>query len=396
MKHSPVKARSGRLNNNQQGFISMMILMTATLIIILGMILLAEKILAKKDKTHYGIRRFIRLKELSPLRNGFIIPSDQDMRVADGLVKKKYRIQIDKDGFIMPSRKYNDPDLSIIFLGGSTTKCAYVAEKNRFPYLVGELLEKKTAKRINSYNSGVGGNHSLHSIDILINKVLPINPDIVVLMHNINDLNTLLYEGSYWNTNSSRSLIITDNIPSLFSRLIQDVGIAVIPNISVRLGRLIYNLKIFTDDEFKQIRGEKRSIDEDKLVFAFRKNLQTFISICKIHRTIPVLMTQANRISIKPDPIIKKAITENLGKFGISNAYENYKEVYDKFNQTIRDAAKENEVLLVDLAAKIPQKREYIYDTAHLNDAGSKIAAQIISESLYPIILQYHSLKNKS
>jgi len=55
--------------------------------------------------------------------------------------------------------------------------------------------------------SGVGGNNSLHSIDILVNKVIPIKPDIVVMMHNINDLVTLIYDQTYWGKNPTRKPI---------------------------------------------------------------------------------------------------------------------------------------------------------------------------------------------
>ena len=53
--------------------------------------------------------------------------------------------------------------------------------------------------KINTYSSGVSGNNSMHSINILLNKILPLDPQVVVMMHNWNDLIVLLYEGGYWN-----------------------------------------------------------------------------------------------------------------------------------------------------------------------------------------------------
>ncbi len=78
---------------------------------------------------------------------------------------------------------------------------------NRFPYLAGRLLEQQTHLKVNSYNAGRSGNNSLHSLNILLNKVVNLKPDIVVMMHNINDLAILMYEKTYWNTNPSRSPI---------------------------------------------------------------------------------------------------------------------------------------------------------------------------------------------
>ena len=107
----------------------------------------------------------------------------------------------------MPSKIHDHPDLTIAFLGGSTTECIYVDEDNRFPYLAGRLLERQTHLKVNSYNAGRSGNNTLHCLNILLNKVVNLKPDIVVLMENINDLAILMYEKTYWNTNPSRSPI---------------------------------------------------------------------------------------------------------------------------------------------------------------------------------------------
>jgi len=136
--------------------------------------------------------RYIRLKESPPLMSNYIWPEKKD---SDALQFKKYLFRVDNNGFIVPSAKYQNPDKIIVFLGGSTTECAYVEEENRFPYKVGCLLEKKLGKKINSYNGGTAGNNSMHSLFISISKGLPMNPSVVVMMHNINDLIILLYEG---------------------------------------------------------------------------------------------------------------------------------------------------------------------------------------------------------
>ena len=59
--------------------------------------------------------------------------------------------------------------------------------------------------------------------------------------------------------------------------------------------------------------------------------------------------------------------------------YADYKQVYDLFNQTIRQTGAENGVMVIDLAQKIPPEKEYLFDAIHLTDRGSKLAAKIIS-----------------
>ena len=336
------------------------------LFFIIVMAFLAEKILALKTAPNpYATNRFIRLKEHKPSFSGFI-----------GSGKKLFRT--DESGFIMPSRIHDEPDMTIVFLGGSTTECKTLNEENRFPYLVGRLIEKDVGLKVNSYNSGVSSSDSLHSIDILLNKVIPMEPDIVVMMHNVNDLNILLYEGTYWNSNPTRThLVVLDLKPSVRDALKQ-IKDLLFPN--------LYNALYVTFhpkselDEFSHIRGKRIDIDRAYLVDEFKKNLLLFINICKARNIAPVLMTQPNRFKDDPD----QELVDLMRKLRVENGitYKAYKEIYDSFNEAIREVGVDNGVLVIDLDKEVPKEKEYMYDAVHLNDYGSRFVAGIISREL--------------
>ena len=107
----------------------------------------------------------------------------------------------------MPSRVHADPQLTLVFLGGSTTECYWVDEESRFPALAGKLLGDRIGKRVNSLNAGVSGANTLHMLYVLLSKVIPLRPDVVVLMENVNDVNMMLFTGSYWSDHRTRSVI---------------------------------------------------------------------------------------------------------------------------------------------------------------------------------------------
>ncbi|MCR4319085.1 MAG: GDSL-type esterase/lipase family protein [Candidatus Brocadiaceae bacterium] len=337
------------------------------------------------------IQRYIRLREHPPGTYKVIRPDDRYMQPVDSLIQKEYRIRTDKEGFLEPSKKYENADKTIVFLGGSTTECFWVDEHNRFPYLSGVLLEQMTGLRINSYNSGVGGNDSFHSLDILLNKIIPLRSDVVVMMHNINDLTILLYEKSYWNNNLHRSPIVTvtaDNIvenPTVVD-VMRTLKNFFIPNLYQKFIdlKVRFGAKKFVD-EFAHVRGQKLVIDRIMIKKEFEMNLQTFISICKIRGITPVLMTQQSRLTQSPDLFISKTLAASLKKdFDIE--YKEYQEVYELLNQSIREVGIKNGVMVIDLDKEIPHTKEFIYDTFHFNDNGSKLAAEIISKKLLPIV----------
>jgi lysophospholipase L1-like esterase len=105
------------------------------------------------------------------------------------------------------------------------------------------------------------------------------------------------------------------------------------------------------------------------------------VAICKIKGITPVLMTQMNRFTDHPDPIVQRAVQRSQ-----SVSYEEYKDIFDQFNQTIRDVGKEQRVTVVDLAAQVPPTKEYLFDPVHLTDEGCKFAAVTIAAGLRPLL----------
>ena len=65
---------------------------------------------------------------------------------------------------------------------------------------------------------------------------------------------------------------------------------------------------------------------------------------------------------------------------GIS--YEDFIKYYDIFNEIVRDAANNENCILIDLANEIPSTSQYIYDAVHVNNEGSVLVAKIISKTI--------------
>lgn len=359
-----------------------------------------DKLLALRSTIkNEGIKRYIRLREYPPLYSATFIPTEQDLSQADSLVRKEYPFRVDGHGFIMPSKVHDKPDLTMIFLGGSTTACHYVGEENRFPYLAGRLLEQETGLKVNSYNSGVGGNYSLHSINILINKGIPLKPDIAVMMHNVNDLTILMYEKSYYRDDfkqGATSNIVELKPPAFTAKTVVE---ALIPHVyqemkdlERHIRRAFYPKKhASTKDELQYLRGKKIIIDKPAILKEFAMNQQMFINICRARNIIPVLMTMENRLKKVPDPLIDKLTKRLEEQQGIT--YAAYKEIFDLFNQAIRDLGAQNKVLVIDLARKIPPEKAYMYDLVHFTDKGSRLASRVISADLRPLVESIETMK---
>jgi lysophospholipase L1-like esterase len=301
------------------------------------------------DKAWYQIRcegkRHIKLRENVPNQNSFRIPPYD--------TSAKYPFKTDENGFVLPSKIHEKADLNIFFLGGSTTECENVDELNRFPYLAGRMLEEKTGKKINSYNAGRSGNSTIHSINNLLNKIVPLQPNIILRMEAVNDLSTLLYEGTYWNKNKTRSNL------SCFSK-----------HEPLRNSRNEWDLSPFVE----KISDHQH---QENIKQEYKKVLRLFVSITRAIGATPVLMTQPNLIENNPN------FSTDRGDEDFNRVY---RKLYSDFQNVTREVAREENVILIDLAREEDWSRKYIYDSIHLNNEGSKRVAEIVTKHLTKII----------
>lgn len=345
----------------------------ATLAVLLGCLALLLAgggfFLAKavRDEVNRGVKRTIPMRENRPQSDLAHYPNEQLFKTYDGLEYRRYRLRADADGFVEPSKIHEKPDLTVVFLGGSTTECHYMDELDRYPYLVGRRLEERLGLKVNSYNGGFAGNNTMHMLMLLLAKVLPLNPQVVVFMECVNDVNFLINLGDYWKTHASRGLVADEEYGPVKTYIIRHL-----------MGR--QGPPPQGEDEFAADRGKLRFIDQEKACESFHRNLETLAFVCRVNGATPVFMTQFNRLTETPDPNIAASMQKMLDAFHVS--YADYRSVYRAMNQEIRDTAAELDVPLVDLENLVPQDKAYMYDAVHLNADGSHFVADIVTARL--------------
>ena len=334
--------------------------------------------------------RSLLLYEHPPNSNILVQPSDAAVQ-GTALIKKPYLFRTDENGFIVGPKDFvnKGEEVSIIFLGGSTTECLYVDEDKRFPYLVSENLS------IRVLNGGVSGNHTMHSLMSMIGKGIPYKPKYIVLLHGINDLGILYKTLSYWDAPKGRALVQNGKNEAISNTLILDIGRSIknffIPNIWVKIR---YNFQGVMDsvqelsDDWVDYRDKKYFYKDVEKILAeqLTASLKSFVRVSRSWGIEPILMTQFNRFKNENDDV--RSAFNNVPQ---SISYDEFVKLVSKSNDIIREVSKEEKVFLIDLDVIIPSTKEYINDSVHLNTKGSELVAEIITETLkkkYPTI--YH------
>lgn len=299
-------------------------------------------------------QRYIRLREPQVNLNMAAAPPRNFLPSCENLKDTIYTLRTDSNGFILPEE--TGKKHTLCFVGGSTTQCHYVQETNRFPYLVGRLLNDR-GMSFTTKNAGYSGNNTMHSVNNLINKILPQKPDVVVLMEAINDLSILIWEESYYNANPTRSLVVDENL------LLKDNGMAE------------------QVDEFFEKKSHPGKVDTGTIFNEYRSALLLFINVCRSQKIKPVLMTQFNRMEYNQINKCKKLAIQ-FNEFKTAFPQIDYIALYKRMNNIIRETASSEQVPLIDLDSLVPKSERYIYDAVHLNDSGSIYVANIVAGHL--------------
>ena len=336
--------------------------------------------------------RSIVLREFNPDQNAMVTPSNRLVQQSDSLQQIPQQALIDKNGFLDNGNPIEtNPTIRIIFFGGSTTENLFVPVKERFSSVVERSLRANTDHRVVTHNAGVSGNNVMHSFLSFAAKGIPLKPNFVVLMHNVNDLSILSKTESYWKAPSMRALVAgdktslfanQDSSKGLFFYFLRSIKNTLFPNLYAYLWPRLFQSSIMNADEFTHFRGELPDVNLSDAKIQFRSSLISFVQLAKAWKIQPILMTQANRIDT--GDIVFQRLLETSPDIGMEP--DIFESIYKDFNRIIREVAIQESIPLIDLDLLIQPSEKYLYDTVHFNSEGSMLAGKIISDYFVGIL----------
>jgi lysophospholipase L1-like esterase len=316
-------------------------------------------------KYKYNNERVIKLHELNPGEINLV-----QMRFDPEHSTEMIPVGTDNLGFLLPSSFYEDPDITLAFMGDSITFGLAIKPEDRFPYVAGQLLEKKLSKKVRSLNAGVLGQDMIQSINILINKVLPQNPDYVFILPGQVDYFRNALTGGYWNSNSPPYII---NKFSLANSLKYLKNIF-FPN-SYSATKKVF-IKHWSS-LLRKTKSQKTTLQTKSaqaIASPFKSALLSWVEISKSWGVTPVILAKPIKHYIAGD--FQEKSPSTLKNSGTDK--ERRAELLQVFNQTVRDVAKETGAILIDLGTKF----DLGPDKLHYDPKGSRMVAGIIADTL--------------
>jgi len=258
----------------------------------------------------------------------------------------------------------------IVTIGGSSTYDTEIKDwhDDFARQLQQELQKKYNYSKIEVVNAGLGGWTTTESLINLEFKLLDIEPDLIIINHNANDLNLRFVNPSaYKSDNTGRIHQWKPNpVPLLFKSTLVRLATGINP--VSNLGQVILNPKtgvnlVSTTGYVPQLNGTPmETLQKNKPVY-FERNLESMVAIVRAHNVSVLLATWAH--------------SSKKNDFA---ALPHWEYGFKEMNELIKKVGISHEVPVYDFAAEAPDEAEYWADGVHMNEEGAALKARLFAE----------------
>ncbi len=268
----------------------------------------------------------------------------------------------------------------IVAIGGSTTYGTGVADwHDSYPAQLERILQEDFGYRnVEVINGGVGGHNSWETLANLTYRVLDLEPDLVIVYQNTNDVHCRLVSPETYRGDNTGHRHAWD------SQVIEEARASWAAKVPITLWRVIGSafgwfktpLGLSIDDvmnvECTGLTAEQSCLGmslEDALEanppVYYERNIRNIIAVSRANDAEVLLVSWASN--------------PNMGDYAAS---PEYRSAYEEQNAVIEGLAGELDTYYFDFAAQMPLDEEYWADSRHLTRLGNHLKAEMIAAYL--------------
>jgi lysophospholipase L1-like esterase len=292
----------------------------------------------------------------------------------------------------------DDSVFRIVCLGGSTTACDELIEEEKWPNVLQTALQEKYPERkVEVINAGLGWYTTKHSLINYVTYYRDWQPDLVIVMHAINDL---------YRSFAPKDLAIggyNDRWAHFYGPIIDAAkGKATFEeNLADGLNRAIKNVQAL-----EWLNGHNLFRAKEEIFNAVDYPVENYISLDMFGRHLETLVhcvnpDEAKMLLIKQPFLYKDEMKpEEHAVVGFNTAFCQTREVsgdliyvsypsvvslmwaMEAFNDTTEKVGDQAEVLVIDAAQKMPKDLGHFLDDVHYTVKGAQFLAHIVAEEI--------------
>ena len=343
-----------------------------TVVAVVAMLILAEAAIRVRQTIRYGTAATMEEYYTTDPRIGLRVP------IAN---MAKGHISINSLGFRGPEIAVPKApgDIRIAFLGSSTTWCAEVSGNE---YVWSHLVTASIATALPGHqfdyiNGGVPGYTVASSLKNLQLRISPLQPDIVVIYEGINDLTGELRDVAVQHGVITEAKVQQLSWPARYS---------VLWNLVEK------NLRVLASQRAAQQDRARLTMDTSTLGVQYRKDLTELVRAAQQNAKLVAVATLATHVRREQSPEQQVTALSSAIFFMPFITAIGEIESFAKYNQIIREVARDTGALLIEGENTIPGDSAHFTDSVHFTDAGSRAMAERVSRVLIPRIVEQGNL----
>ncbi len=273
----------------------------------------------------------------------------------------------------------------IFLVGGSTFECFYLDDSDEIGRVLQNQLPALPDGRIPKvYNVGLSGAASDDHVAMISQRLVHLQPDLIVVFAGINDLTRSIFGFDYlhyvdphagerpWFKRFAMNFQIVRRLHRLKTRFTPDAR-------TVQESRpLVTN---YAGRVALQRSGRPATSPPRTDEASYARNLRSIVGIARSNGIALVFMTQATSWNSTIDPRAREWSWMRY-RDGVTYAEDEMAAALEKLNDTMHTVAAENGVPVCDLAATLPRSLACFYDDCHFNPAGAAEAASSLATTL--------------
>ena len=262
----------------------------------------------------------------------------------------------------------------IVALGGSSTYDVSIKDNQQTftAQLEQKLKEEYGYENVQVINAGVPGYNSWEILGNLEFRVLDLDPDLVIIYENTNDVHARLVEPSAYRG---------DDLGRRRAWQVPNVSVWEHSALLRIVSRILNITRQVSVDDFAsaptyvswpfESRLEEFNLDPVEVLkenppIYFRRNLENMIAVAKEHDIQIMFSTWAH------SPYLQDYAAEDY-----------YQQAFSENNDVVEDVALSHAIPLFDFASVMPQDAIYWADGRHVNEAGAVEKARLFAEYIH-------------
>lgn len=294
--------------------------------------------------------------------------------------KNRVVVEINSLGFRSEEIQESKPDgvFRVVCVGGSVVFDTRVDMKDAWvTRLQGKLRELYPEKTIEVVNAGIPGTTTVHSLLNVALRVLSLSPDVVIILHGVNDQKPNRYPG--FRPDYSHFYKKPEVKP--FRQLMGKVS-----DESLFASHIRYRLEnILNPWRQENACGEKMerydTVTQPGLD-TYRRNMRSIIGICEKHNVDVVIATAPHSLEENEDWNPSMGTRNPLVYYHVGLTLKGIKNGFQEYNRINREVAVEGNCSLVDLEKLMPLGKELFKDDVHFTEKGADLVADLFIKNV--------------